>query len=362
MKPFKLNFLVVALPIAVAACMNAAESQAQRRASGPDYSDVYVNDHAGLLGVDSEARVRDLLVELYYRLGVEMTVLSIDSINDYGRHDSIETFATEVFNRWEVGNAARNDGVLIVVAGDDRNMHIELGAGYSSAMDDKMQAAIDDVFLPSFRRDDYQDGIERGVAEVIYAVTGTYPGEYDPGLLQRLWGGAKRFLAGIHWAVYALLIVPLAWGANRYRRHLRYRSRACTKCSRAMRILAEEHDDAHLAGGQRLEEYLKSVNYDVWQCPYCQHMLIVGHRSWFSRARVCSSCGYRTLRTETTVVQPATASSSGTKRLDYSCQNCRYKSSETRTIAKKAASSSSGPSRSSFGGGRSSGGGASGRW
>jgi uncharacterized protein len=130
-----------------------------------------------------------------------------------------------------------------------------------------------------------------------------------------------------------------------------------------MQRAGEEADDAHLDGGQRLEEYLKSVDYDVWHCPSqtCGHMKIIRHPSWVSAHSACPKCGYRTLSTTSTVVTAATRMSTGTKRVDYDCRNCGHTDSETRTIP-KVSDSSSGSSRSSFGGGSSSGGGASGRW
>ncbi|MDQ2089402.1 hypothetical protein [Marimonas arenosa] len=124
----------------------------------------------------------------------------------------------------------------------------------------------------------------------------------------------------------------------------------------------EEADDEHLDGGQRLEEFLQSVDYDVWYCPDCGHMTIKGYRGWFSGYSTCPQCDYRTLETTSTVLKAATKSSSGRKRVDYDCRNCSYTDSEIRTIPKISDSSSSGSSRSSFGGGSSSGGGASGSW
>ena len=124
----------------------------------------------------------------------------------------------------------------------------------------------------------------------------------------------------------------------------------------------EEADDEHLDGGQRLEEFLKSVDYDVWHCPDCGHMTIKRYLGWFSGYSTCPDCNYRTLETTSTVLQPATKTRSGRKRVDYECRNCRYTDSEIRTIPKISDKSSSGSSRSSFGGGSSSGGGASGSW
>ena len=63
--------------------------------------------------------------------------------------------------------------------------------------------------------------------------------------------------------------------------------------------LDESADDARLDTGQRLEEKLESVDYDVWVCPTCQQSLVIPHRAWFSRYSTCKSCNRRTLETQT---------------------------------------------------------------
>lgn len=329
----------------------------------PGYQDVYVNDFADLLDAQAEAVIRRDLIELYDQTGIEMTVLTIASMKDYGHSGAIEPFATRLFNTWGIGNANRNDGVLVLVARQDRQMRIELGAGYGRSRDDDMQRVVDRQFLPAFREDRYQEGIQAGVSETIYQVAGVYPGQYDSSTFKMGWQRVISALRDIGAWAFAILGAPFAALAFGIRSYLRRRPRPCRQCQTLMTRVGEEADDEHLDGGQRLEEYLKSVDYDVWHCPACAAMEITRHANWFSRHSGCPECGYKTLHTKTTVLFPATTSSTGSKRLDYSCQNCTYKKSETRTIPRKSTSSSgSGSGRSSFGGGRSGGGGASGRW
>jgi len=83
---------------------------------------------------------------------------------------------------------------------------------------------------------------------------------------------------------------------------------------------------------------------------------------WFSRYGACRACGFRTVEGTTTVLDQATTSSEGRKRIDYHCHNCGDNYSVEHAIPRRSDRSSSGSRRSSFGGGRSSGGGASGRW
>ena len=332
----------------------------------PGWRDLYVNDYGDLLSDAAEARIRTQLEELYDRTGVEMTVLTIPEMITYGWSGDIEGFATTLFNAWGIGDAGRNDGVLVLVSRYNRQMRIELGAGYDASRDADMQRVIDDDFLPAFREDAYERGIERGVEATIFEIAGVYPGGWNKSATARGWDIIGR------WALdrIGLLIAPVLAGLGglflAIRRYLRRRPRRCPDCGTMMLLAGETADDEHLDGGQRLEEYLGSVDYDVWYCPDCAHNDIHGYKAWFGSHAVCPDCGYRTLETRSEVVEAPTKKRAGSKQLDYNCEHCGYHDSEMRTIPALSESSSSGggggSSRSSFGGGRSSGGGASGRW
>ena len=295
-------------------------------------------------------------------MGVEMTVLTIERMMDFGHPGQIEPFATRLFNTWGIGNATRNDGILVLVSRFDRMMRIELGAGYPSSRDGQMKVIIEDDFLPRFRVDDYQGGIEDGVEAIIWKISGAAPGQMrDVTTIERggstVWGWV-RDTGGL---ILGVLLVPLAPVFFWVRRHLRNRPRKCRRCKAMMWRAGEEADDEHLDGGQRLEEYLKSVDYDVWHCPKCARIEVIRYASWFAGHGACRQCDYRTMKTDSTVLHQPTKSSTGSKRLDYSCDQCGFKDSEVRTIPKISSSSSS-SGGSSFGGGSSSGGGASGSW
>ena len=77
----------------------------------PGYRDVYVNDYRDLLDEIAEERIRLDLIELYDQTGIEMTVLTIGSMRDYGYDGTIESFSTSLFNTWGIGNAELNNGV-----------------------------------------------------------------------------------------------------------------------------------------------------------------------------------------------------------------------------------------------------------
>ena len=331
----------------------------------PGYQEIYVNDYADLLDTEAEARIRTNLIELYDHTGVEMTVLTIKNMGAYGHQGAIEPFATKLFNTWGIGNAVRNDGVLILISRFDRNMRIELGEFYGHTRDDDMKRVIEFVFLPNFRQDAYQRGIEIGVDETILEIAGVYPGGYDSSTINHGWQKIIRWIRGVGEWLYALLLLPLGGFVLWLRRYFRYRDRPCPNCNAALMDRAGElADNAHLDRGQIVEEQVHAVDYDVWQCPNCENVEIRRYPSWFSSIEKCPRCTYKTMSSESTTLTAATTSSTGLMRVDYHCKNCEYENSATRIIPKisKSSSSSSGGGGGSFGGGSSGGGGASGSW
>ena len=343
------------------AALVLAAGIAQAQTRYPAYSEIYVNDFAGLLSDDEEAAIRADLKELRREKGIEFTVVTIATMGEYGHVGPIEPFATGLFNHWGVGDASRNDGVMLLVARYDRKMRIEVGSGYGSAMNTPMKEIIDDVILPQFRKDRYATGIAYGVDAVIHELTGSFPGEYGAPWYVKAWNRVMGFVGWLgHW-IYAITAPLLALPVIAFRRWRRNRPRHCPVDGDQMFRLDEGWDDDHLSEGQVMEEHLKSVDYDVWQCPTCRHVTIEAYRAWFTSYGACRSCKYRTLEGESTIVTPATTSSTGKERIDYNCHHCHDAYTGWRTIPKKSKSSSS-SGGSSFGGGSSSGGGASGSW
>ncbi|MEJ6709660.1 MAG: TPM domain-containing protein [Amylibacter sp.] len=94
-----------------------------------------------------------------------------------------------------------------------------------------------------------------------------------------------------------------------------------SKGDREMRRLAEFEDDSYLAQGQQVEEALKSVDYDVWYCPYDDHTKIEGYKGWFSSYSACTKCNHITMYSTRTVLTSATTSRSDKARVEYTCKN-----------------------------------------
>ncbi|MDH5529040.1 MAG: TPM domain-containing protein [Paracoccaceae bacterium] len=328
----------------------------------PSRSDRYVNDHAGLLSTEQADTLRKTLRELEQARNIEFTVVTIDQMSDYGHSGPIEPFATGLFNRWGIGDARRNDGLMLLVSRYDRELRVEVGSGYGSSQNAAAKEIIDDVIVPYFKRDDYAGGIRQGVSEMIRSITGRWPGEYDASLPYRVGGWLQRALDTVgDWAFLAL--APLGFvGYQVGKRWHRTRPRYCPVDGNRMVRTDEKGEDPFLKPGQITEERVGSVDYDVWRCQNCGHVKIEAYKAMFNSFGACNSCGYRTLHGETTVLASATYHSTGRERVDYHCQNCDDRRQVFRVIPARTRDNNSSSGGGSSGGGSSSGGGASGSW
>lgn len=136
----------------------------------PVYGTVFVNDYAEVIAPEVEGRIAQDLKALREDLDVEMTVLTLPTRQGFAPAPSMEDFATNLFNDWGIGNADRNDGILILVLVNDRAMRIELGSGYGNGYNRVAQAVIDRYMLPKFKAGEYSAGIEDGVTATIQEI------------------------------------------------------------------------------------------------------------------------------------------------------------------------------------------------
>ncbi|MBM3892988.1 TPM domain-containing protein [Candidatus Dependentiae bacterium] len=108
----------------------------------------YVNDYIGLLQPQENRMIADKLHAYQQHTGIECTIVIIDSINSYASGMTLETFATNLFNKWGIGNCSKNNGILLLVALQDHKVRIELGAGYGAKHEQTASSIINNAMLP----------------------------------------------------------------------------------------------------------------------------------------------------------------------------------------------------------------------
>jgi len=122
-----------------------------------------VNDFAHVLSSSARTQLESLLRALETETSAEVAVATIGSLDGI----SIEEYATRLFKEWGVGQAALDNGVLVLIVPAERQMRIEVGYGLEPVLPDGLASAIiREDFLPSFRDGNFEAGILRGVGRV----------------------------------------------------------------------------------------------------------------------------------------------------------------------------------------------------
>ena len=87
--------------------------------------------------------------------------------------EPIEDLAVEIYKQWGIGKKGADNGILLLIAKNDREMRIEVGYGLEGALTDiESNRIISDIIAPSFARDDYFGGIRDGVTYIMSEVRG----------------------------------------------------------------------------------------------------------------------------------------------------------------------------------------------
>ena len=128
-----------------------------------------VVDTADMLSAEVEAVLTERLAAHEDSTGNQIAVLTIPSL----RGEVLEPYATEVFRTWGLGDAEANNGVLLLVARDDRKIRIEVGYGLEGAIPDVLAARIiRNEMTPRFRDGDAEGGTLAAVDALITAAEG----------------------------------------------------------------------------------------------------------------------------------------------------------------------------------------------
>jgi len=117
-------------------------------------------DEVGVLGSAVCTKVAAVLDEDERLTTDQIAVLVVETTGD----ETIEHYATRTFNSWGIGRADKNNGVLLLVAIDDRALRIEVGTGLESTLTDgEAEEIIYGTITPEFKSGDYRSGILAGL-------------------------------------------------------------------------------------------------------------------------------------------------------------------------------------------------------
>ncbi len=137
-----------------------------------------VNDLADMIPDDAEQRIDETLRRLEEDTGAQVAVLTIPSLES----EPLEDYSMRVVETWQLGRADVDDGVLLLIARDDRKIRIEVGYGLEPVLTDAVsRRIIDGVLRPRFRAGEFGEGVEEAVAAIAAIARGEEANLPEPG-------------------------------------------------------------------------------------------------------------------------------------------------------------------------------------
>ncbi len=162
-----------------------------------------VVDQAGMLTVQTRQKLDAALRQLYDQGGTQVVVLTVPSLDG----EPIEQVSIKVTDEWKLGRKGQDDGVLILMARDERAVRIEVGRGREGDLTDAhARRIVDDVMVPRFRAGDIDGGVIAGVRAVV--------GRTDPGADLDAFGQVTQTRRGSHrgggsWLLFLLVLTVI---------------------------------------------------------------------------------------------------------------------------------------------------------
>lgn len=145
-----------------------------RAYSNPGQPAGFVNDFAGIFKAEEKNALEAKLSQFSASSSNEVSVVTIKSLNG----DTIENYAVKLFADWKIGQAKKDNGVLLLIALNDRKMRIEVGYGLEGALPDATcNQIITKTLRPAFQSSDYYGGVNQAVDQIIAATKGEYQAE-----------------------------------------------------------------------------------------------------------------------------------------------------------------------------------------
>ena len=176
-----------------------------------------LNDYANLLTAAERARLEALLIDRERATGTQMAIAVFRSLEG----ENLEDVASQLFQKWRLGQKSLDNGVLLVVFVEDRKLRLEVGYGLEAALPDAEAAQIiRGAIAPRFREQRYAAGLEAAVIAVYERIK---PGSTPAELQRRIDSSRQRGASGpnlymlLLLAFVALTVGGLAWEASHQR-------------------------------------------------------------------------------------------------------------------------------------------------
>lgn len=336
----------------------------------------YVSNQDNILSNKAVEEINFILTNLEKQTTAQVLVLAIKDIGNY----SAQSLAIELFDKWKIGEKGKDNGGIIILALNNREVFISTGYGLEGAITDAKATRITNKTMsPYFKIEDYDKGMVAGVKEVseiiieeftingfdglaskksrdysiiigIYLIITLFIIIYSSISIAKSYKPYKSFekeekisafnKSSFSWKIIGIIfpilfLYIIIWYSLFFKPRVRKSTINCSKCNNKMRLLCEKDEDNYLTRSQQVEEDLKSKDYDVWLCDICENTSIYSYDNKLTSYAVCDSCKAKALKqTDDRIIKNPSAYKNGIGGKTYTCMNCGNKATKNYIIPK----------------------------
>jgi len=360
----------------------------------------YISDPNDYISSFEEQELNSIIWDIEQKSTAQIAVVILPSIGT----EVPKSFAVDLFEKWSIGQADTDNGLLILTIMDQRRTEFEVGYGLEPILTDVVCYRIGtSEIVPNFKQGNFGKGLIEAVKKVqlfldnpevideiysnkinhqtsnntgvpvlffyilgFYAMVcllffiGYYGIAYD---IERSkddyydkYHRLKKLKVGCLLFLFPLPLIFFNKLIKRRLKNYRYAPRFSSVNGKALILKDEWAENAFLEKAQILEESLESIRYDVWVTHDESDILVLEYEGSSRKYSDCQECNYKTFgKSKTVVLKSANYNRSGERKVYFDCRNCHYKEEKIEIIPQLVQhTSSSGSSSSSFGGGSSS--------
>ena len=136
----------------------------------------YVNDYANILNAETERYITNINKQLNYQTGAQIVVVTVKNLEG----DSLEEYATKLFRKFGIGDETKNNGLLLLLALEERQFRVEVGYGLEGILPDAKTGRMQDEYIiPYLKQNDWNNGIRNGFNAFLKVLTEEYNVDVD---------------------------------------------------------------------------------------------------------------------------------------------------------------------------------------
>jgi uncharacterized protein len=209
----------------------------------------YVNDYAGILNSADVARLTAICEELQATNGTELAIVLVETIGS----QSIESYAQDLFETWGIGKDNADNGVLILMAVNDREWRVHTGYGVEGLLPDSLAGRImENEAVPEFRNGDFGQGLINAATRIKSVLEGE---SYS-------YSGSFNFLGFLITIVLFAVAIVLIWLSVRIK---------CPRCGSKV----NKTDDKEILDANYSHSGIRKRDYECTVCHHCFSRMLV---------------------------------------------------------------------------------------